>query len=310
MSVPIPETISTLKVRDPRDVSAIPQGMSIVFSAVEFKDKQTTREFEFSLAKNGYAVVSTNSANRQTGDVPMIIPEINSDHTEIIPIQQKRRGFPPGGFVVVKPNCSIQSYIIVLEAMNLAGYPVNKVQVTTLQALSGAGYQALVDPTLQKNVVPFIQGEEEKTELEPLKIFGKIAEGGIIPADHLQISALCTRVPVIDGHTAVVHLGFKHKKPTVEEFKSILSQFTAEPQKMKLPSAPDKPIVLMNEENRPQPVLDKNTDKGMTVSVGRIDRDTFFDIRFVGLSHNTVRGAAGGAILTAELLVHKGFIKS
>ncbi len=192
--------------------------------------------------------------------------------------------------------------------MKNAGYPVNRAQITTLQALSGAGYKALTNPDLKENVVPFIGGEEEKTEKEPLKIFGKITGNGIIPTNDLDINAVCTRVPVVDGHTAVVHIGFADKSPSLDEFKSILTSFRAIPQEMELPSAPSPPIIVLDDENRPQPKLDRDSGKGMAVTVGRIAEDHFFDIRFVGLSHNTVRGASGGAVLTAELLVKKGFI--
>jgi aspartate-semialdehyde dehydrogenase len=308
MSSPIPDNIKNLQVRNVHDFEGIPSEVTCVFSAIDLPEKQAARELEFEYAKNGYAVISTSSANRQTKDVPMIIPEINPHHTDVIPIQQKNHQLPATGFVAVKPNCSIQSYIIVLEAMKNAGYPVNRAQVTTLQALSGAGYKALTNPDLKENVVPFISGEEEKTEKEPLKIFGKITKNGIIPTKDLDINAICTRVPVVDGHTAVVHIGFADKSPLLDEFKSILTSFKAIPQEMELPSAPSPPIIVLDDENRPQPKLDRDSGNGMAVTVGRIAEDHFFDIRFVGLSHNTVRGASGGALLTAELLVKKGFI--
>ncbi len=308
MSSPIPDNIKNLSVRNVHDFEGIPSEVTCVFSAMDLPEKQAARELEFEYARNGYAVISTSSANRQTKDVPMIIPEINPHHTDVIPIQQKNHQLPATGFVAVKPNCSIQSYIIVLEAMKNAGYPVNRVQVTTLQALSGAGYKALTNPDLKENVVPFISGEEEKTEKEPLKIFGHITKSGVSLADDLEINAVCTRVPVVDGHTAVVHLGFIDTIPTLDEFKTILSSFRAEPQKLELPSAPEEPIIVLDDTDRPQPKLDRDSGNGMAVTVGRIAEDHFFDIRFVGLSHNTVRGASGGAVLTAELLVKKGFI--
>ncbi|MCH7612228.1 MAG: aspartate-semialdehyde dehydrogenase [Candidatus Marinimicrobia bacterium] len=305
---PIPEYVKNMRVRNVHNFENIPPDVTCVFSAMDLPEKKATREFEFNYATRGYAVISTSSANRQTGDVPMIIPEINPQHADIIPIQQKNRQLPNTGFVAVKPNCSIQSYIVVLEALKNAGFPVNRVQVTTLQALSGAGYKALTSPELKDNIVPFISGEEDKTEKEPLKIFGKIMGNGITPVDGLEINAVCTRVPVVDGHTAVVHLGFASKIPSVDEVKMILSSFRALPQELNLPTAPATPIIVKEDENRPQPQLDRDSENGMAVTVGRIAKDHFFDLRFVGLSHNTVRGAAGGAILTAELLVKKGYI--
>ena len=304
----IPDSIANLIVRDVNDFESIPEDVVCVFSALDLQKKQDTRDFEFGYAKKGYAVISTSSANRQTRDVPMIIPEINPHHAEVIPIQQMIRNLPNSGFVAVKPNCSIQSYIIVLEALKQAGFPVDRVQVTTLQALSGAGYKALTNPDLKDNIVPYIGGEEEKTEKEPLKIFGEVTESGIEQFKGLAINAVCTRVPVIDGHTAVVHIGFVDIAPTLDEFKLILSSFIGEPQAMHFPSAPKIPIIVLDEIDRPQPKLDRDLGNGMTVTVGRITEDMFFNIRFIGLSHNTVRGAAGGAILMAELLVQKGYI--
>jgi len=308
MNTPIPRSVENLRVRNVHHFENIPPEVTCVFSALDLPEKKATREFEFQYASKGYGVISTSSANRQTDDVPMIIPEINPGHTDIISIQQKNRSLPKTGFVAVKPNCSIQSYIVVLEAVKKMGFPVNRVQVTTLQALSGAGQKGLNSPDLRENVVPFISGEEEKTEKEPLKIFGEIIGDRIEPARDLEIDAVCTRVPVVDGHTAVVHLGFDNKTPSLDIFKSILRAYRATPQEMGLPSAPSSPIIVLDDEDRPQPKRDKDTENGMVVSVGRIAEDHFFDIRIVGLSHNTVRGAAGGAILTAELLVEKGYI--
>ncbi len=308
MNTPIPDAISGLTVRNVHDFESIPDYVTCVFSALDLQEKQDTRDFEFGYAQKGYAVISTSSANRQTYDVPMIIPEINANHADVIPIQQKNRNLPSSGFVAVKPNCSIQSYIVALEALKKAGFPVDRAQVTTLQALSGAGYKALSNPDLQRNVVPYIGGEEEKTEKEPLKIFGQVTEEGIEPSTYLNVNAVCTRVPVIDGHTAVVHIGFSDAIPSLNEFKLILASFTAEPQSLHLPSAPEIPIIVLDDINRPQPILDRDAGNGMAVTVGRIAEDNFFDIRFIGLSHNTVRGASGGAILVAELLVMKGYI--
>ncbi len=308
METPIPTSISGLIVRGVHNFDSIPEDVSCVFSALDLKEKQDTRDFEFGYAKTGYAVISTSSANRQISDVPMIIPEINANHADVIPIQQKKRNLPSTGFVAVKPNCSIQSYIVVLEALKQAGFPVDRAQVTTLQALSGAGYKAMTNPDLKQNVVPYIGGEEEKTEKEPLKIFGQVTENGIEHSTELNVNAVCTRVSVIDGHTAVVHIGFSDAIPTIEEFKSILASFTAEPQLLQLPSAPENPIIVLDEIDRPQPKLDRDAGGGMAVTIGRIEEDKFFDIRFIGLSHNTVRGASGGAVLVAELLTEKGLI--
>ena len=304
----IPERLRDLVVRDVNDFNSIPDLVTCVFSAVDMGDKRTTQELEFEYAKRGYAVISTDSANRQVDDVPLIIPEINPHHMEVIDIQQTNRRLPKTGFVAVNPNCSIQSYIVVLDALKKANHPVEIVQVTTLQALSGAGLKGLSSPELRDNVVPFISGEERKSEEEPLKIFGTVTERGIAPSTDIKINAVCTRVPVIDGHTGVVHIKFSKKAPTLERFKSILTEYRSRPQELDLPSAPKFPIVVRDEENRPQPTLDRNNQDGMAVTVGRISKDRFFDIRFIGLSHNTLRGASGGAILMAELLVDSDYI--
>jgi aspartate-semialdehyde dehydrogenase len=238
----------------------------------------------------------------------MIIPEINHNHTEIIPIQQKNRGISKG-FVVVKPNCSIQSYITPIHALEVNGFKVEKLIVTTLQAVSGAGYPGVPSLDMVDNIVPYIGGEEEKSEKEPLKVLGKIGEKGIIDNDSIQISATCTRVPVTDGHTACVNLKFKNKIPTKEEIIKTWKEFKSVPQELDLPFAPKQPIIYLENVDRPQPRKDRNNDKGMAVTVGRLRRDNVFDYKFVALSHNTIRGAAGGAILNAELLKVKGFLK-
>ena len=305
---PIPEFTKKLILRNAEDLKKIPEKVKIVFSAVDLHQKKDTRNFEIQYAKNGYALISTSSANRKMKKIPMIIPEINHEHLKIIKEQQKYYKLPKNGFVCVKPNCSIQSYIFVLDALKKANYPIKKIQVTTLQALSGAGYKALQNINLRKNVIPYIKNEENKTEIEPLKIFGSIKKGNIINSTKIKISATCTRVPVIDGHTAIVNVSFKNKIPSMKKFKEILSSYTSLPQILKLPSAPLKPIHLIKDLNRPQPKLDINLDKGMALSIGRIEKDTFFDMRFIGLSHNTLRGAAGGAILNAELLVKENYI--
>lgn len=304
----IPPDLANLTVRNVQDIDAIPSDIACFFTAMDLPVKEDTRQLEFAYAQAGYAVISNSSANRWTEDVPMIIPEINPHHTEVIKIQQEKRNLPASGFVAVKPNCSIQSYLVALKALADAGYPVNKVQVTTLQALSGAGHAGLTNPQWQKNVIPNIPGEEFKTEQEPLKILGEVTNSGILNFEDLVIDATCTRVPIIDGHTAVVHASFKNDIPDLHSIKKIWTEFSADPQDLDLPLAPKKPIIYLDEADRPQPKLDRDVEKGMAVSLGRLRKDTFFDIRFVGLSHNTIRGAAGGAILAAELLVKKGYI--
>jgi len=310
MDTSMPEEFKNIPVRDVTDYASIPDDVKLFFSATELGDKQATRDFEFAYASKGYPVVSNSSANRWTEDVPMVIPEINGDHLEILKSQQKNRKFPDSGFVAVKPNCSVQSYLVAIHALREAGYPVKEILVNTLQALSGAGYRGLTSPDMQDTVNPLIPGEEEKTEREPSKILGEMIEGEIALDQFIKISALCTRVPVIDGHTALVYLNFAEKVPSIEKIKEIWSTFSAEPQAMQLPSAPQPPILVMEADDRPQVKLDVDNGKGMAVTIGRLEKDKFFDIRFVALSHNTVRGAAGGAILTAELLVGKGYIRS
>ncbi|NQV41829.1 MAG: aspartate-semialdehyde dehydrogenase [Candidatus Marinimicrobia bacterium] len=308
MKSSMPTEFKNMVVRDVTDYESIPSNVTLFFSATELGDKEATRDFEFIYASKGYPVVSNSSANRWTPDVPMIIPEINGDHLEILPIQQKNRNFPSSGFVAVKPNCSVQSYLVAIHALREAGYPVEEVLVNTLQALSGAGYRGLTEPERRITVNPLIPGEEEKTEREPSKILGLLEDNQIIPDYSMEMSALCTRVPVVDGHTALVYLNFVDEAPSLEKISKIWSEFEGEPQTLKLPSAPMPPILVMEEEDRPQVHLDVNNGNGMAVTIGRLAEDKFFDIRFVALSHNTVRGAAGGAILTAELLVEKGYI--
>ncbi len=309
MNSSIPDPLKKMVVRDVLDYESIPEGIQLFFSATELQDKEATREFEFAYAKKGYPLISNSSANRWTADVPMIIPEINAAHLELLRTQQVRRNLPETGFVAVKPNCSVQSYLVAIHALREAGYPVKEILVNTLQALSGAGYRGLTSPELRETVNPLIPGEEEKTEKEPTKILGKLSNTEIVPETSIKISALCTRVPVVDGHTALVYLNFEDKVPTLEQIMVIWSDFTAEPQSLNLPFAPQPPIIVRNENDRPQVKLDVDNGNGMAVTIGRLEKDRFFDVRFVALSHNTVRGAAGGAILTAELLVEKGFIK-
>ncbi len=307
MSTPIPENIKNIIVEDVVEVVKAKE-CDFVFSAFEMPDKKLIKEIEEKYASVDIAVVSNASANRSTPDVPMLIPEINPEHLEMIKTQQKNHGWKKG-FIVVKPNCSIQSFLTPIYALEQAGYSIDKIMTTTMQAISGAGYPGVPSLDMIDNVVPFIGGEEEKTEQEPLKILGKIINGKFVDKKNLKISATCTRVPVTDGHTAVVNILFKDKKPSKEEILKIWKDFKGEPQKLKLPFAPFSPIIYIEEENRPQPKKDRDIDKGMAVIIGRLRECNVFDYKFVALSHNTIRGAAGGGILNAELLVKKGYIK-
>jgi aspartate-semialdehyde dehydrogenase len=303
----IPQQFADIVVHDAGVVSNAVGKCSLIFSSIEM-DKQAIIALEAEYAKNGFAVVSNNSAHRGTEDVPVMIPEINPDHLSIIPAQQKNHGWSKG-FLVVKPNCSIQSYMLPLYALMKAGYAIDKMIVTTLQAVSGAGYPGPASIDLIDNIVPYIGGEEEKSEVEPKKIFGKIKNGKIIPDNSMKISAHCNRVPVVDGHTACCSINFAGSKPSVDEIIRIWRDFSSVPQELKLPSAPIPPIIYRDEANRPQPSKDRDAGNGMAVTVGRLRECNVFDYRFVGMHHNTVRGAAGGAILTAELLMAKGLIK-
>jgi aspartate-semialdehyde dehydrogenase len=306
------EETGQLQVFDANDVSKAAEAkkagqLSFVFSALEM-GKDEIRVMEDSYAAAGIPVISNASANRWTKDVPMLIAEINPGHADIIDIQRKNRGWSDG-FIAVKPNCSIQSYMTPVWALIEAGYEVRKMIVTTMQAVSGAGYPGVPSLDVIDNIVPYIGGEEEKSELEPLKIFGKIENGEFINAEYPKIAAHCNRVPVTDGHTVTVSLEFGDKKPEIDKVKQIFRDFRALPQKLGLPFAPNAPIIVREEDNRPQPRLDRDVEKAMAVTVGRIRKCPVFDLRFVGLSHNTVRGAAGGGILNAELLTSKGYIK-
>ena len=307
MKTDIPEKVRDIIVEDASQVDKAAGKCSLIFSAVEM-DKQSILAVESEYAKQGFAVVSNNSAHRNTEDVPVMIPEINAAHLDIIPLQQKNHGWSKG-FLVVKPNCSIQSYMIPLYALMKAGYNIDKMIVTTLQALSGAGYPGPAAIDLVDNILPYINGEEEKSEVEPRKIFGKIQNGKIVSDDSLKISAHCNRVAVTDGHIACCSIQFAGKKPEMSEIINIWQNFSAVPQELKLPSAPIPVMVYRNEIDRPQPQKDRDAGNGQAITVGRLRKCNVFDYRFVGLHHNTVRGAAGGAILTAELLKAKGFIK-
>jgi aspartate-semialdehyde dehydrogenase len=279
---------------------------AFVFSALEM-GKDEVKALEEAYAGAGIPVISNASAHRWTPDVPMLIAEVNPRHTDIIPLQKKARGWDKG-FIAVKPNCSIQSYITPFYALIQAGFEIKRAVVSTMQAVSGAGYPGVASLDVLDNIVPYIGGEEEKSEREPLKILGNVENGLIREAEFPKIAAHCNRVPVIDGHTACVSLEFGAKKPGIEEIKRIWSSFKSLPQEMNLPFAPNQPIIVREEENRPQPRKDRDADKAMAVSVGRVRPCPVFDVRFVGCSHNTVRGAAGGGVLNAELLRVKGFI--
>jgi len=307
MTEPVPSKIGSLIVTDANDVEKISKLCDFVFCAVEMSDKEKVKQLEEGYAAAGLPVISSASAHRSTPDVPMLLPEINSDHTKMIDIQRKKRGWK-NGFIVVKPNCSIQSFLTPVYALRKAGYKVDRLSIVTMQAISGAGYPGVPSLDMIDNVVPFIGGEEEKTEKEPLKILGSIKKGSFVLADDLSITAQCNRVPVSDGHTACVSMSFKGKKPTREKILSIWKSFASVPQKLELPMAPKQAIIYLNEDNRPQPKKDRGSEQGMAVSIGRLRECPLFDFKFVGLSHNTIRGAAGGGVLNAELLVKQGYI--
>jgi len=306
MAADIPEATADLIVEDASDVGRAEDRCSVIFSAVDM-EKGAVRKLEMDYAARGFAVISNNSAHRMTDDVPILIPEINPDHCDIIPVQRKHYGWSKG-LIVVKPNCSIQSYMIPLHALMKGGYRVGRMIVTTLQGLSGAGYPGPAGLDILDNIVPHIGGEEEKSEKEPGKVLGKIAGNRIVSDDTTAISAHCTRVPVIDGHSACVSIQFDGAKPAQEEIRTLWKAYRSVPQELELPTAPQRPIIFREEPDRPQPRKDRDAENGMAVTVGRLRPCKVFDYRFVGLSHNTVRGAAGGAILMAELLKAKGYI--
>lgn len=303
MTTPMPEAVKKIAVMNVNEVEEVAAKVDFVFSAVDMT-KEEIRAIEEAYAKTETPVVSNNSAHRWTPDVPMVIPEINPEHTKVIEFQKKRLGTKKG-FVAVKPNCSIQSYAPVLSAW--MEYEPYEVVATTYQAISGAGKTFKDWPEMEGNIIPYIGGEEEKSEKEPLRIWGEIKDGVIVPATSPVITCQCIRVPVLNGHTAAVFVKFK-KKPTKEELIEKLVSFKGLPQELELPSAPKQFIRYMEEENRPQVVLDVDYERGMGISVGRLREDTVYDWKFVGLSHNTVRGAAGGAVLCAELLTKQGYI--
>ena len=285
------------------DVEHVASSVDFVFSAVDMS-KDEIKAIEEAYAKTETPVVSNNSAHRWTPDVPMVVPEINPEHFDVIEFQKKRLG-TKRGFIAVKPNCSIQSYAPVLTAWK--EFEPYEVVATTYQAISGAGKTFKDWPEMEGNIIPFIGGEEEKSEQEPLRIWGKIENGVIVQATEPKITCQCIRVPVLNGHTAAVFVKFR-KKPTKEQLIEKLENFKGLPQELNLPSAPKQFIRYMTEDNRPQVTLDVNYENGMGSNVGRLREDSIYDWKFVGLSHNTVRGAAGGAVLCAETLVAKKFI--
>jgi len=304
MTTPMPEAVKNMVVMNVNEVEKVSACVDFVFSAVDMT-KEEIRAIEDEYAKTETPVVSNNSAHRWTKDVPMVIPEINPEHIEIIEAQKKRLGTKKG-FVAVKPNCSIQSYAPVLFAWK--EFEPYEVVATTYQAISGAGKTFKDWPEMIENVIPYIGGEEEKSEQEPLKIYGHIEGDEIVKAELPVITTQCIRVPVLNGHTAAVFVKFR-KQPTKEELIDRIVNYKGAPQELNLPSAPKQFIQYMQEDNRPQVTQDVDFEHGMGISIGRIREDSVYDYKFVGLSHNTVRGAAGGAVLCAELLTAKGYIE-
>jgi aspartate-semialdehyde dehydrogenase len=303
MTTPMPDAVKKMIVKDVNDIEDVCKEVDFCFSAVDMS-KEEIKAIEEAYAKAETPIVSNNSAHRWTQDVPMVVPELNSDHLELITEQKKRLG-TERGFIVVKPNCSIQSYTPALFALREFGPKV--VVATTYQAISGAGKNFDEWPEMVDNVIPYIGGEEEKSEQEPLRILGTLKDGKIINATAPLITTQCIRVPVTDGHTAAIFVSFD-KKPTKEEMLKAWKEFKGLPQELNLPSAPKQFIQYLEEDNRPQTKTDRDYENGMGISLGRLREDTVFDYKFVGLSHNTLRGAAGGGLLTAELLKALGYI--
>lgn len=304
MDEPIPESVKDMTVLDATaDIEKIASMVDFVFCAVDMK-KDEIRALEEAYAKAECPVISNNSAHRHTPDVPMIIPEINAEHAKIINAQKKRLG-TKRGFIAVKSNCSLQSYVPALHP--LMKYGITKVLATTYQAISGAGKTFESWPEMVDNMIPYIGGEEEKSEVEPLKIWGHIENDVIVDADSPKITTQCLRVPVSNGHMAAVFVSFENK-PEIEEIKKEWAEFAGEPQRLELPHAPKQFLHYFEEDNRPQTKLDRMLEGGMAVSIGRLRPDTQYDYKFVCLSHNTLRGAAGGAVLMAELLTAKGYL--
>lgn len=304
-SMQIPEKIGALTVMNAMDVEKISEQVDFVFCAIDL-DKEATKKLEEAYAKAETPVVSNNSAHRWTPDVPMVIPEVNPGHIEVIQQQRARLG-TKNGFIAVKPNCSIQSYVPAIHP--LMDFKPKQVLACTYQAISGAGKTFKDWPEMIDNIIPYIGGEEEKSEKEPLRIWGEIKDEGIVPAVEPIISAQCIRVPVADGHLAAVFISFE-EKPSKEVILERWEKFQGKPQILGLPSAPKQFLKYMVEDNRPQTKLDRDYENGMGITVGRLREDHLYDYKFVCLSHNTVRGAAGGAVLIAELLKAEGYIKA
>ncbi len=305
MKTPIPAATAGLTVQDASAVEKIAGAVDFVFCAVDMS-KEETAKLEEAYARAETPVVSNNSAHRATPDVPMMIPEVNPEHTAAVEAQRRRLG-TARGFVAVKPNCSLQSYVPALHP--LMSFGPKRIAVCTYQAISGAGKTFESWPEMVDNVIPFIKGEEEKSEKEPLKIWGTYADGRIVPAAEPVITAQCIRVPASDGHLAAVFVSFD-RKPSREQVLEAWKTFAGKPQALKLPSAPAPFLTYFEDDARPQTRLDRDAGNGMGVTIGRLRPDPMFDYRFVCLSHNTVRGAAGGAVLTAELLTAEGWIKA
>lgn len=295
--------LAALTVKNAAHVDAIANEIDFVFCAVDMP-KSETAALEEAYARAETPLISNNSAHRGTPDVPMMVPELNPEHSAVIEHQRRRLGVKRG-FVAVKPNCSLQSYVPALHP--LAHFGLSRVAVCTYQAISGAGKTFESWPEMVDNLIPFIKGEEEKSEREPMKIWGHVGEEGIVDASSPTISAQCIRVPASDGHMAAVFVAFE-KKPSREEILALWREFSGRPQQLHLPSAPTPFLTYFEDESRPQTKLDRDVGAGMGIAIGRLRSDAQFDYRFVALSHNTVRGAAGGAVLTAELLAHDGFI--
>lgn len=304
MTVPMPEAVKKMMVLDASDVDAVAGQVDFVFCAVNMK-KDEIRALEEAYAKAECPVISNNSAHRFTPDVPMVVPEINAQHLEIIDSQRARLG-TKRGFIAVKSNCSLQSYVPALHPLR-EEFGLNRALVCTYQAISGAGKTFERWPEMLDNCIPYIGGEEEKSEQEPLKLWGSIQNGEIVPATTPSITAQCLRIPVSDGHMAAVFMSFD-KKPTKEEILDRWANFQGEAQKLNLPSAPKQFLHYFEEADRPQTKLDRNLENGMAISIGRLREDTQYDYKFVCLSHNTLRGAAGGGVLLAELLAAKGYL--
>lgn len=303
LDIDMPEAVKNITVCDASQVEKFAENVDMVFCAVDMK-KDEIKALEEAYAKTETPVISNNSAHRWTPDVPMVIPEINDSHLEVIASQRQRLG-TKNGFIAVKPNCSIQSYVPMLSP--LLDFKPTRVVATTYQAISGAGKTFKEWPEMIDNVIPYIGGEEEKSEQEPLRIWGRVENGVIVKADAPLITTQCIRVPVSNGHTAAVFVDFENK-PSKDEILARWREYKGKPQLLGLPSAPEQFITYFEEDNRPQAALDRDIYGGMGVTVGRLREDSLFDYKFVGLSHNTLRGAGGGAVLIAELLTAEGYI--